>query len=98
MQAAERADASRRIVGHERVTWAKDYVRRYGRGDSIRMIAADTGRSYGFVHRLLVESGVQLRKRGGARTRRTDSPARTFTHSPAAQTAQADAIRRKATV
>jgi hypothetical protein len=25
-----------------------------------------TGRSYGFVHRVLVESGATLRKRGGA--------------------------------
>jgi hypothetical protein len=35
-------------------------------GSSIRSIAADTGRSYGFVHRVLTESGATLRGRGGA--------------------------------
>jgi hypothetical protein len=63
--------AKRRIVGAERVTWIKDYLRRYGRGDSIRKIARDTGRSYGFVHRVLVEGGATLRGRGGPRPRRT---------------------------
>ncbi len=98
MQSAERTDARRRIVGHERATWVKDYVRRYNAGDSIRKIASDTGRSYGFVHRLLVEGSVQLRKRGGARRRRSHSQVKTFTHPPAGQTAQADTITRKATV
>ncbi|MFO7401299.1 MAG: helix-turn-helix domain-containing protein, partial [Actinomycetales bacterium] len=28
--------------------------------------AASTGRSYGFIHRILSESGVTLRGRGGA--------------------------------
>jgi adenosylhomocysteine nucleosidase len=62
--------ANRRMVGVERVTWSKDCLRRYGEGDSIRKIAADTGRSYGFVHRILKEAGAQLRSRGGARNRR----------------------------
>ena len=35
-------------------------------GESIRALAAETGRSYGFVHRMLSESGVALRGRGGA--------------------------------
>ncbi|HEV8166730.1 MAG TPA: helix-turn-helix domain-containing protein, partial [Actinomycetota bacterium] len=29
-------------------------------------LASETGRSYGFVHRILAESGVTLRGRGGA--------------------------------
>jgi hypothetical protein len=29
-------------------------------------LAEETGRSYGFVHRMLSESGVTLRGRGGA--------------------------------
>jgi hypothetical protein len=33
-------------------------------------LAASTGRSYGFVHRVLTGSGVQLRQRGGARRRK----------------------------
>ena len=35
-------------------------------GESIRELAASTERSYGFVHRILVEAGVTLRGRGGA--------------------------------
>jgi hypothetical protein len=39
---------------------------RYDSGESIRALAATTGRSYGFVHRILTENGVSLRGRGGA--------------------------------
>jgi Helix-turn-helix domain len=35
-------------------------------GESIRSLSASTGRSYGFVHRILTDSGVDLRRRGGA--------------------------------
>ncbi|MBA8823867.1 putative transcriptional regulator [Saccharopolyspora lacisalsi] len=44
---------------------------RYADGASIRRLAESTGRSYGFVHRVLTESGVPLRGRGGAHRRRT---------------------------
>jgi len=64
------SEKGRRIVGAERETLAKDLVRRYANGESIRALAASTGRSYGFVHRVLTESGVQLRQRGGARRRK----------------------------
>jgi hypothetical protein len=60
----------RRIVGAERQTLAKDIVKRYTSGESIRALAASTGRSYGFIHRVLTESGVQLRQRGGNRRRK----------------------------
>lgn len=63
-------EKGRRIVGAERQTLAKDLVRRYTDGESIRALASATGRSYGFVHRVLTESGVQLRQRGGARRRK----------------------------
>ena len=63
-------EKGRRIVGAERQTLAKDLVKRYTGGESIRALAASTGRSYGFVHRVLTESGVQLRQRGGARRRK----------------------------
>jgi hypothetical protein len=63
-------EKGRRIVGAERQTLAKDLVKRYTNGESIRALAASTGRSYGFVHRVLPESGVQLRQRGGARRRK----------------------------
>jgi hypothetical protein len=67
---ATSTEKGRRIVGAERQTLAKDLVKRYSTGESIRALAASTGRSYGFVHRVLTESGVQLRQRGGARRRR----------------------------
>jgi predicted transcriptional regulator len=57
----------RRIVGPERQTLAKVLTARYTSGESIRALASATGRSYGFVHHLLTESGVQLRQRGGLR-------------------------------
>jgi len=67
MQApAARLAPQRRIVGTERVTVTGDCIRRYRAGQSIRSIAADLGRSYGFVHRILTEGGVRLRPRGGA--------------------------------
>ncbi|WP_163505730.1 helix-turn-helix domain-containing protein [Fodinicola acaciae] len=56
----------RRITGDERSTLAKDLTRRYESGESIRSLASSTGRSYGFVHRILSESGTTLRGRGGA--------------------------------
>lgn len=39
----------------------------YATGCSIRAVAADLGRSYGFTHALLLEAGVTLRTRGGGR-------------------------------
>jgi hypothetical protein len=56
----------RRVTGPERTTLAKDLSRRYAAGESIRALAEATGRSYGFVHRVLTESGATLRGRGGS--------------------------------
>ena len=55
-----------RVTGAEREKLAADLRRRYDEGASIRALAESTGRSYGFVHRILSESGVSLRGRGGA--------------------------------
>jgi hypothetical protein len=55
-----------RITGGERSKLAADLKRKYASGSSIRELAGETGRSYGFVHRMLSESGVTLRGRGGA--------------------------------
>lgn len=55
-----------RVTGESRSQLAADIKRKYDEGESIRDIAQATGRSYGFVHRLLSESGVKLRGRGGA--------------------------------
>ncbi len=55
-----------RITGDQRSSLAKVFGERYAGGESIRSIASDTGRSYGFVHGVLKESGASLRGRGGA--------------------------------
>ncbi|GAA1770153.1 transcriptional regulator [Streptomonospora sp. PA3] len=66
---AETLKKGTRVTGTERSELASELKRRYDEGESIRSLAAATGRSYGFVHRLLTEAGVTLRGRGGA-TRR----------------------------
>ncbi|MDT4936832.1 MAG: hypothetical protein QOG80_503 [Pseudonocardiales bacterium] len=55
-----------RIIGSERSKLAIDLKKQYDKGRSIRELADTHGRSYGFVHRVLSESGVTLRGRGGA--------------------------------
>ncbi len=59
----------RRITGDERGALSDALRNQYERGRSIRDLAADTGRSYGFVHRVLKESGATLRGRGGSNRR-----------------------------
>lgn len=45
-----------------------DYcIAAYAEGASIQELADTIGRSYGTVHKLLVDAGVTLRPRGGAR-------------------------------
>ena len=56
----------RRVTGAERDKLATDLKKKYESGVSIRALASSTGRSYGFVHRILNESGTALRGRGGA--------------------------------
>ena len=55
-----------RITGDDRAELGRRLRERYQAGASIRELAAETGRSYGFIHRILVDNGVQLRRRGGA--------------------------------
>ena len=61
-----------RVTGDDRTSLASDLKKRYEKGESIRLLAESSGRSYGFVHRILTESGTTLRGRGGA-TRRKSS-------------------------
>lgn len=63
---AETLKKGSRVTGDSRTQLAQNVKRQYDSGESIRDIAESTGRSYGFVHRLLSESGVKLRGRGGA--------------------------------
>jgi hypothetical protein len=53
-----------RVTGVDRSKLATTLGKRYDSGESIRSLAASTGRSYGFVHRILTETGVMLRGRG----------------------------------
>jgi predicted transcriptional regulator len=62
-----------RVTGSDRDRLAADLKRKYDSGESIRKLAESTGRSYGFVHRMLTESGVTLRGRGGATRGRSRS-------------------------
>ena len=48
-----------RITGTQRDKLASDLKKKYERRD-IRALAEQTGRSYGFVHRVLSEPGVTL--------------------------------------
>ncbi|EDY45406.1 helix-turn-helix domain-containing protein [Streptomyces sp. SPB074] len=63
---AETLKKGSRVTGAARDTLAADLKKKYDGGASIRALAEETGRSYGFVHRMLKESGVTLRGRGGA--------------------------------
>jgi hypothetical protein len=55
-----------RITGNRRDKLAADLVKKYQKGASIRALAESSGRSYGFVRRVLTEAGVEVRGRRGA--------------------------------
>jgi len=59
-----------RVTGGDRDKLAEELKQRYEGGESIRLLAESSGRSYGFVHRILNESGATLRGRGGATRRK----------------------------
>ena len=63
---AETLRKGTRVTGTDRSKLAADLQGRYDAGESIRSLATATGRSYGFIHRILTEHGVALRGRGGA--------------------------------
>lgn len=48
---------------HEQLLY--ELRRAYESGASIRNLAASTGRSYGSIHSMLLESGTTMRSRGG---------------------------------
>lgn len=62
-----------RVTGTERDKLSAALAKKYDGGASIRALADSTGRSYGFIHRVLSESGVTLRGRGGATRRKRTS-------------------------
>jgi hypothetical protein len=55
-----------RVTGADRGKLATELGKRYEAGESIRSLAASSGRSYGFVQRILTETGVRLRGRSGS--------------------------------
>lgn len=55
-----------RVSGKAREQLVKNFVKAYNGGASIRAIAAESGRSYGFVQGALKSAGVEFRPRGGA--------------------------------
>lgn len=65
-----------RITGDRRDRLAIDLRKKYEGGASIRTLAKSTGRSYGFVHRILGESGASLRGRGGATRGKAKGPSK----------------------
>ena len=62
---SEKLKRGARVTGVDRSKLAAALAKRYETGESIRALAASTGRSYSFVQRLLAETGVRLRGRGG---------------------------------
>jgi hypothetical protein len=63
---AEPMKKGSRVTGADRDRLASDLRKKYDQGQSIRVLAESSGRSYGFVHRILSESGATMRGRGGA--------------------------------
>ncbi len=61
-----------RVTGADREALTATLSTKYTAGASIRDLAAETGRSYGFVHRILKDGGVDLRRRGGATRKKKD--------------------------
>ncbi|MFD8339861.1 helix-turn-helix domain-containing protein [Streptomyces solisilvae] len=60
-------------AGPRRDKIAEQLGKKYDGGMSMRALAAEYGRSYGFIHKLMGESGVKIRGRGGDTRRSADS-------------------------
>jgi len=52
------------LTGTGRAELADQLRGAYEAGQNLRMLVASTGRSYGFIHQLLVEAGAAMRSRG----------------------------------
>jgi hypothetical protein len=59
-----------RITGSARKDLESSLITKYEAGKSIRTLAAEIDKSYGFVHGILASSGTRLRGRGGATRKR----------------------------
>jgi hypothetical protein len=59
-----------RLNGADRAAAATRAAELYVQGCTIRSVAVQLGRSYGCTRTLLIEAGVRLRPKGGARIRK----------------------------
>ena len=71
-----------RITGSDRTKLARELKKQYLAGRSIRELAEEHARSYGFVHRILSDTNTKLRGRGGA-TRKSAAPKTSAKKTPA---------------
>lgn len=55
------------LRGEARRSLAQVLASRYTAGETLRQIAEDIGRSYGFVNNIVHEGGATMRTRGGPR-------------------------------
>ncbi|MFJ2112306.1 helix-turn-helix domain-containing protein [Streptomyces sp. NPDC087850] len=55
------------VIGGKRDRLRRALKAKYDQGASIRKLAEETGRSYGFVHRILGEMETVMRPRGGVK-------------------------------
>lgn len=62
-------DKRARVTGESRAKLRVILKDKYEKGASIRQLMEQTGRSYGFIYRILGESGVAMRRRGGGMRR-----------------------------
>ena len=63
----DKLPVGKRITGKDRNVLGKELKKQYKAGVSIRQLAEDTGRSYGFIHNVLAQNDVAFRSRGGSR-------------------------------
>ena len=60
-----------RLTGAQREELMAELKAEYEKGATIRGLAEQTGCSYGFMHKILTDSGVTLRGRGGDQRKKT---------------------------
>jgi predicted transcriptional regulator len=58
-----------RVTGQQRAELGKALKSEYEKGTSLRQLAAESGRSYGFIHRMLAEEGITFRSRANTSTK-----------------------------
>ncbi|HEY2763377.1 MAG TPA: helix-turn-helix domain-containing protein [Pseudonocardiaceae bacterium] len=75
MTEIDRIPPKTNLRGDQRIEIREQFKAAYERGATVKELAEATGRSYGSVHKLLVEAGTTFRGRGGAghRKRRNSS-------------------------